>query len=236
MGKRYLKHSHLPTEDFANTRPICRLFFYFSLAFLWVMVFPYLVWAIQVQAVVDRTSVTLGESIELLVTIEGADGNVDVSVINDFKVISRGSSSSFEFINGSSSRKMIYNYALLPLKEGPCTIPALPVNVRGKTQYTEPIVIHVNEKNTADQSSRDLFLKVDVSNKQPFVGEQISCTFTLFNAVQVTEAQFIKPDFDGFSAKEVENQNTRRTVINGREYIQRELTYILIPQKPGKKI
>ena len=191
------------------------------------------VWAAQVQAVVDRTTISFGESIELTVTIKEGDGEVDVSAMDSFRVTSSGSSSNFEFINGRSSRKMIYNYILLPTKTGPLTIPALPVTVGGKTLYTQPITINVQKRAFQNKDSRDLFLKVRVSNQTPYVGEQISCTFTLYNAVEIRNAQFRKPEFKGFNAKELEKQNTRRTIINGKEYILRELTYILIPQKNG---
>lgn len=191
-----------------------------------------LLWAAQVKALVDRTSVTLGDSIQLTVTIEGGKGEVDVSVIKMFKVLSRGASTSYQFINGRSSHQVIHNYVLVPLKEGELTIPSLPVKIGGKVHLTQPVTIQVQKRGTAD-NSQDVFIKVDVSNQTPYVGEQITCTFTLYNAIQISDAHFAKPDFEGFTAKEIENQSTGSTVINGREYIQRALTYILIPQKSG---
>jgi hypothetical protein len=218
-------------------------FFYYAPVIVYLLIFTCValliegastfVWAAQVQAVVDRTTINFGESIELTVTVKESDGEVDVGKIGSFRVISSGSSSSFEFINGRSSRKMIYNYVLLPTRTGRLTIPALPVTIGRKTLYTRPITVNVQKRASQTQDSRDLFLKVKVSNQTPYVGEQISCTFTLYNTIEISDAQFRKPEFKGFGAKELENQNTRRTIINGREYILRELTYILIPQKSG---
>lgn len=188
--------------------------------------------AAQVQAVVDRTGVALGESIQLSVTLEGGDGEPDISVIKMFKVISKGSSTSYQFINGRSSHQKNYNFVLLPLREGELTIPAIPVKIDGKVYTTRPITIQVQKRGTAEDS-QDLFLKVDVSNRTPYVGEQITCTFTLSNAIQISDAHFAKPDFEGFTAKELDNQSSQSTIINGREYIQRALTYILIPLKSG---
>lgn len=45
--------------------------------------------AATVRAVVDRNQVTVGESISLQVTIEGGDGDVDLSGITDFKTVSQ---------------------------------------------------------------------------------------------------------------------------------------------------
>jgi hypothetical protein len=187
----------------------------------------------HVEAVVDRTTISLGESLQLSVTIKGENGAVDVGGIDAFKVISSGSSTNFEFINGRSSHKTIYNYVLLPTRTGRLTIPALPVTINGKTLYTKPIDIQVQKSATVARDSKDIFLKVRVSDQTPYLGQQISCTFTLYHAVEISEAQFQKPDFKGFSAEELKDQNTRQTVINGREYVLRELTYILIPQKTG---
>ena len=194
---------------------------------------PSLASADQVEAVVDRTTIALGESLELSVTIKGKNGAVDVGGIDAFKVISRGSSSNFEFINGRSSSKTIYNYVLLPTRAGRLTIPALPVTISGKTLYTKPIDIRVQKNVTGGNDSRDIFFKVRVSNQNPYIGQQLSCTFTLYHAVEISDAQFEKPDFKGFSVDELKDQNTRQTIINGREYVLRELTYILIPQKTG---
>ena len=194
---------------------------------------PSLAWADQVQAVVDRTTIGLGESLELSVTIKGKNGAVDVNGIDAFKVISSGSSSNFEFINGRSSHKTLYKYVLLPTRTGRLTIPALPVTINGKILYTKPIHIRVQKNASFGKDSKDIFLKVRVSDPNPYLGQQLSCTFTLYHAVEISAAQFQKPDFKGFSAEELKDQNTRQTVINGREYVLRELTYILVPQKTG---
>ncbi len=190
-------------------------------------------WSAQVQAVVDRTQVGLGESVTLEVTIEGADGEVDVSGIDDFNVISRGSTSSYEFVNGRSSRKMIYNFILIPLKEGRLTIPALSVDVEGKPLRTEPIVIEVQKKQASGQGDADLLLKAEVSDRTPYIGQPITCTFTFYNAVQVIEARFDKPEFRGFSVAEVDDQKSGNTVINGKRYFFQRVVYVLTPRKEG---
>ena len=189
--------------------------------------------AASVRAVVDRNQVTVGESLSLQVTIEGGDGDVDLSGLNGFKTISRGSTSSFQMVNGRTSRQMIYNYVLIPLKAGGLTIPAIPVTIDSERHYTVPITIRVSKEPSADSGQRDVYVTAGVSTKTPWVGQQFVYTFRLFNAVQVADAKFQAPEFDGFHADEIEDRKSFRKVINGREFIVTELTFILVPVKTG---
>jgi hypothetical protein len=189
--------------------------------------------AASVRAVVDRNQATVGESIALQVTIDGGEGDVDLSGLTDFKAVSRGTSSSFKMINGRTSRQLIHNYVLIPLKEGSLTIPAIPVAIDGKIHYTVPIGITVSRQPPADSGQRDVYVTAGVSEPAPWVGQQTVYTFRLFNAVQVADAKFQAPEFDGFNAEELEERNSYRTVINGREFIVTEVIFILIPVKTG---
>jgi hypothetical protein len=189
--------------------------------------------AAGVRAVVDRNHATVGESIALQVTIEGGDGRIDLSGITDFKVVSRGSTNSFQMINGRTSRQLIHNYALIPLKTGNLTIPAIPVTIDGSVHRTPPIRIDISEQPAVNSGRRDVFVNAVVSTSSPWHGQPFIYTFRLFNAVQIAEAKFQAPVFDGFDAQELEERPSRRTVINGREFIVTEVNFILVPLKTG---
>jgi hypothetical protein len=192
--------------------------------------------AAEIQAVVDRTRIGPGESLELTVTVKGEEGTVDISSIRDFKVMSGGTSTSVQIVNGRMSREVNYTYTLIPLKEGRLVIPPLPVVTDKSTQKTAEIVVTVSPKTQEKTGSQDVFAEGTVSNSNPYEGEPIVYTFKLFNAVQIANAQFQKPEFSGFTAKEVENsRKTYRTVMNGREYGVTELTVLLVPLGAGPK-
>lgn len=190
--------------------------------------------AAGVRAVVDRNRVAVGESIALQITIEDGDGEIDLSGITGFEVLSRGSTSSFQMINGRTSRKMIYNYTLIPLHEGDLTIPAIPVTIDGQIHRTAPFRIAVSSQPPAESGRRDVYVTAEISEDAPWVGQQIIYTFRLFNAVQVADAKFQPPEFKGFNAEELEDRKSQRTVINGREYIVTEVAFILVPLAPGE--
>ena len=185
------------------------------------------------RAVVDRNQATVGESIALQVTIDGGEGEVDLSGLVDFKTVSRGTSSSFQMINGRTSRQLIHNYVLIPLKAGNLTIPAIPVTIDGKIHYTTPIGVTVSREPPADSGQRDVYVTAEVSEPAPWVGQQFAYTFRLFNAVQVADAKFQAPEFNGFNAEELEDRQSHRTVVNGREFIVTEVVFILVPVKTG---
>ena len=192
--------------------------------------------AATVSAVVDRNQVTVGESIALQVTIEGGQGESDLSGITDFKTISRGTSSNFQMINGRTSRQQIQNFTLVPLRAGNLTIPAIPVTIDGKTHYTAPISVAVSKEPPEESGKRDVYVTAEVSEPSPWIGQQITYTFRLFNAVQVTDAKFQAPDFNGLNAEELEDHKSYRTVVNGREFIVTEVTFILVPVKTGNLV
>ncbi|MEZ4529330.1 MAG: BatD family protein, partial [Desulfobacterales bacterium] len=168
--------------------------------------------------------------------ISGEEGNADTSPIRDFKVISSGTATSINMINGQFSRETTYTYTLIPLKEGSLTIPSLPVNSGTRTWHTKPVSILVSrtarsEENNADQ---DIFLRAQVSVSSPFAGQQIVYTIKVFQGAELANANLQAPDFSGFSAKKVEEQKKYRTAVNGREFHVTAISYVLIPLKAGQ--
>jgi hypothetical protein len=187
----------------------------------------------SVRAVVDRNQVAVGESIALQITVENGKGDIDLTGLTDFKTHSRGSTSSFQMINGRTSRQMIYNYVLIPLRPGNLTLPAIPVKTKKGVLYTQPIAIAVSKEPPPDSGRRDVYVTAEVSETSPWVGQQMAYTFRVFNAVQIAEANFQAPAFNGFSAQELEDRRSHRTVINGRDFMVTEVRFILVPLKAG---
>lgn len=189
---------------------------------------------VSVRAQVDRTAIAPGESVELQVTVDGGKGEADLSGLKDFKVVSQGTSSSVQFINGRMSRKETGSYLLMPRRRGRLTIPALPVEVDGKIYRTDPIMITVaNQADTRGGTSenKEVWVTQDVSAPAPYEGQQITYTFRLFSTVQINDAKFQPPEFEGFSAKEIKDRRSYRKIIDGREAMVSEIDYVLTPLK-----
>lgn len=189
----------------------------------------------EVTAVVDRNRMSPEESALLSVVIPGGSAQVDVSAITDFKVIPQGTSTSVQVINGQVSREARYNYAILPLKEGRLAIPSLTVRMDGKTYQTDPIMISVEQsKEAPEPGEQPLFVEAWVSKTTPFAGQQVIYTFRLYNSVKIANANLQPPDFKGFTSREMERKQPYRKVVNGREYLVTEVSFILVPLAPGR--
>ncbi len=189
---------------------------------------------VTVRARVDRTTVSPGESLQLEVTVSNGKGEVDLSALTDFKVLSGGTSSSVQIINGRMSREQTHTMLLIAQRKGIVTIPALNVEVDGKTYTTEPITITVSDSTASGGSAdKEAWVTAEVSNLSPFQGQQITYTFRLTNRVQINDAKFQPPEFKGFNAKEIEERRSYRKLIDGRDHMITEVYFVLTPLSAG---
>ena len=201
-----------------------------------ILLFPLQALAGGVRASVDRTRTTLNETVQLTVSVNGGEGSVDVAPIKDFRVLPQGTSSSVQIINNRISRKSSHNYALMPLRQGRLKIPPLTVNVKGKLFQTREITVIVSKSPQQNQPSKDVFVRASVSNKNPYVGQQIEYTFKLYHRVRIANASLVKePAFSGFVAKKIDQDKTFQTVIDGREFDVTQVTYVLTPTASGSQ-
>lgn len=198
--------------------------------------FPAAAPAADIRAFVDRSRIGPGESLHLTVAVSGGEGEVDTSAIKDFKILSRGTSSSIQIVNGRTSRQVQTRFVLLPLKEGTLTIPPLQVTVDGRVQETREISITVAKDTSGRKSQRNLLVQGGVSNSTPYEGEQILYRFKLLSAVKIANARFQEPQFEGFAAKQIEETKTYQTVFEGRNFAVTELAYILVPLAAGSAV
>jgi len=216
-------------------RVVCSAF-----VMLFIFMIPDLAEAADVRAHVDRTSVALGESLQLTVSVSGDGGNVDISPIHrggKFKVLSRGTSTSVQIVNGRMNREVSYDYTLIPLREGNFSIPPLTVSSDGKTYRTQKIIIQVSKRAQSNADNRDVFVEARVSDRTPYEGQQLVYTFRLYNAVEIAnDAKLQQPEFTGFTAKQIGDNKSYKSVVSGREYNINELSYLLVPLDAGKKI
>ncbi|MFP4033239.1 MAG: BatD family protein, partial [Desulfococcaceae bacterium] len=150
----------------------------------------------KISAVVDRTQATIGESLKLEVQISGGGGEVDVSRIPHFKVLSRGQSTNVSIVNGRMERTETYAFTLIPEREGRLTIPPLPVRVDGREYPTEPIMVTVKPRSAVlENEAHDVFVRAEVQPQPLFDGQPGVYTFKFYQAVQVANARYQAPEF-----------------------------------------
>ncbi|MEM7052172.1 MAG: BatD family protein [Acidobacteriota bacterium] len=189
----------------------------------------------SITAEIDRVETTPREPLRLLVTVKGSQTALPVlPELPDFQVRAGGKSTQVDIVNGRASSGAAYNYFLIPQRTGTFTIGPVMVEIDGKAYRSRPFQVRVLK---ADRdrpgNDRDLFIQVAVSDRQPFVGEQVIYTWKFLYRVQIGEPRLDPQDFDGFLSEPLGETRQYETVVGGRRYGVIERRVALFPQRAG---
>lgn len=206
---------------------------------------------VEVAATLSETIAFQGDRLILTVTISGKKfknvANPILPELNGLRYLSTtpSTSNSFSFVNGVSKSTYSYSYYLLTEKEGEFLVPPVQVVIDNKTYKTEPIKIAIRSRNAANaqqaETSPDIFLKLEVSNEQPYAGEQVVAKVVLYfkNTLEILSYQPLAGwKAEGFWKEELNDgkqPQAETTILNGMSYRKAELVkYALFPSKTGK--
>ena len=231
---------------------------------------------ISVTAEVNRTRVTIDETLILTISVSGSDlGDVPKPELPDmqsFLVIGSTSSSStsFNLVNGklSSSRSVRYIYQLKPRKTGTLVIDSASLTYDGTVHETTPVSIEVtpgasvpappggtgasppgsapNASSSPSQAApgpSDLgdavYIRTTVDKKRPYLGEQVTVTYTLYTRLGLTNARYDEvPSYTGFWLEELftaHHLDFMEEIIAGKRYAVAKLRQIaLFPTVTGE--
>lgn len=202
----------------------------------WVILPGEIAWSaeIQVTASVDKRELTLEDSVNLSITVEGAVSapQPQLPPLPSFTIRSRGTSSSIQIINGQKTSSAIYNFVLIPKNTGSFTVGSATVKIDGRQYQTAPITLIVKEPSETVDPARKAFAELWVSNKKPYVHEQITAALRIYHRVEIRNLG-IKIHFTGFREEKLKGpvQNTR--VVNGMRYRVHEIPAALFPLRSG---
>lgn len=206
----------------------------FFISIVLLMTIPAIGFCFDVTAHVDKLKIFKDDSVFLKVEVSGGKADLDFSTVKDFKVIPRGSSSSYNYINGKSERKATYNFVLMPLSTGELKIPVIKATRDSDIGFTREIVIHVSDQVVKPGDIKELFARADVANTHLFVGQQSVYTLKFFTSKKLSGLGFeTPPGFNGFSSKPVEKEKSYTLDIKGVFYNVSEVNYVIIPARPG---
>lgn len=161
----------------------------------------------EVKVVLSQNKISTSQSLTLSIEIKNTEDNpeVDISeVLSNFSIVSGPLlSSEYRFINGikSSSRKL--SWILIPLRVGVFTYENLSVKIGSKIIKTDKFQIEVTKDNLSQENSEEIFLKIDVSSKEIFVGEKATLTYTFFTRVPVKILSTEFPEFKEFWVEKI---------------------------------
>jgi len=127
---------------------------------------------VSVVASVDRNRIGFGESVTLTVAVQGAhSGEPSIPKVDGLTFSGPSTSTSFSFVNGQTSQSISYTYQVTPGRAGEFTIPAIGVDVGGRSYLTSPIKLVVEKGGTQGDLGQALFGHVKLSSQQIYIGQ-----------------------------------------------------------------
>jgi len=103
---------------------------------------------VAVTSELSQTDVTVGEMVELRVSLSGAQGaEVPQELpVEGLQIRLTGQSTQVQMVNFKVSSSVIYTYAILPTRPGSFIIPSVPVAAAGRQFRTQPLRLQVHDR------------------------------------------------------------------------------------------
>lgn len=184
-----------------------------------------------VHAFLDRSHVSLGDTVTLNIQSSDPIGTPDLSPLEqDFQVLGTSNSSSVQIGNGQTVRTVQLGIALKPLHAGTITIP--PLDVGGAK--TQPLTLRVGAAPSggSGRTGDPVFMETSVLSSSPYVGEQTVYTVRLFYLPGVS-GSLGDPSADGADLVKLDRDHSYMVDRNGYAYKVVEYSWALIPQRAG---
>ncbi len=232
---------------------------------LGVLLVARIAWAgdLEFSAAVDRTTVGLGETLELTLTVQGEDmlsaPSPVLPPLADWSVLGSSSSqaTNISLVNGQMKKEVTLNfiYELAPKRLGKLTIPPCQLTYQGRSYASQPIEVMVVKAaqgqaapatpgpGTPSARSQvpiegNLVLAVTPSRRTVYVGEPVTVEVSLMTRLQISNAGWAElPSFAGFWTEnlfDADRFHFERRVVDGRAYDVSPLKKVaLFPLSPG---
>jgi len=217
-----------------------------------------------------KSIVEVGERFQIYYSVNADGSNFRAPDFGSLSVLSgpnRSSSSSIQFVNGkmSQSTNLTYTFLVMATSEGTINIPPATIKVDGKLYKSNALSIKVVKGNVPSQNQNrgsraaqsgshtnvskpasgsvkndDLYIKAFVSNRNPYLGEEVIVTYRIYTKIPVSDLSVKKlSSFPGFWTKDLMDNNKQlqqtTKVINGEQYVLADIRKMaLFPQKSGK--
>ncbi len=186
----------------------------------------------SLDASVNRTVVSSGESLTLTLVADGVTGQPDLSPLEgDFEVLGTSTRREVTIVNGELSDLQSWDVELMPQRIGKIVIPAL--NLEGSS--SQPVEIEVVEgtAGTAEGKTRDTFVEIEVDTESPFVQSQVLYTIRFYSAIRINEADLTAPSSESLTIRRLGEDTGYFQQRNGRRYQVIERRYAMFPRESG---
>ena len=200
--------------------------------------------ATSFTAVLDRDTITLGESAVLSLKFEDGGPNTQPTLpsIPGLQITYMGPSSQFSFINGRTTSSVTHNFNITARKAGDYVIPALIADVGGQKLDTPPLRLKVLQPGApppeAINSGEELaFMKLVLPRNEIYLGETITVGLDLYfrdNIQGISGFRLTSLPADGVTVGKMGQGQEQRVQIRGTTYRKIPLAVALTPIKTGQ--
>ena len=181
-----------------------------------------------VRARLATGTISIDESVSLVIEASGLDGELDASALErDFEVLSRSSSREVSLLNGGRRSKVTWVLELVPREIGVFTVP--PVTVGGIE--SELLSLTVTEAPTGGE--REVFVEAELDTDTPWVQSQVILTLRVFHDVDILDGRLGEPSGEGLEVRALGDDRDYTARRDGREYVVIERRFALFPQRAG---
>lgn len=191
---------------------------------------------------IEPGHVQINEPFRLILTSDNpqSNQNPDLKPLQkDFIIMGTENSLSYSIINGRTTSVGQWMILLRAKSTGKLTIPALTIG----QEKTEPRTIDVGDmytSSTPDNSSPpvkendDAILKTNVSEKNPYINQQVLYTVRLYSNQQLINAEYHPPNVSNALLIPLGDSRRYQTLLHNQTYSVAEQQYLIFPQKSGK--
>ncbi|QTL04045.1 BatD family protein [Aquabacter sp. L1I39] len=189
--------------------------------------------AATLTATLDRTSLAMGETVTLVLSLAGGDSSTppDLSALaKDFEILDRRRGSRTTTVDGKRTQVNEWVMLLAPKRTGTLTVPAL--SVAGLS--TQPVRLDVSRAPAVDvNEDRPLFVQLEVGKGDAYVQGEIPLTVRIYDALGMRSGALTRPEAEGASIATRGEQQTYLRTIGKKRYRVYQQDYVMTPQKSG---
>ncbi|MFW5687411.1 MAG: BatD family protein [Bacteroidota bacterium] len=199
--------------------------------------------------------VAVGERFRLVFQVNKRPSEFNPPAFSGFRILSgpsQSTSTSMQIINGRTTvnESFSYTYILEAVSEGTFTIPPASIVADGDDYQSNQLTISVKPGTSAPSpgasqsqpsqvSDQDLFIRATPSKTNPYQGEQVIVTYTIFTRINVNQYSINKlPSFQGYWTENISSSGqpqTRTQVIDGQTYRVAEIYRVAVfAQRSGE--
>ena len=191
----------------------------------------------SVTAVLNSSEAALGETVHLEIRISGARGAEapEEIMVDGLEIRRTGTSQRIEMNNLRLTSSVVYDYTVMPLREGRFTIPPQTIRVGNNSLRTPALTLNVADssgrssgssgarpgRNTQAASANNMvFAELIVPSKTAYVGEIVPVQIRMGFDPRVRPRLIEPPEItgQGFTAQKLQQSGENTETIGGRLY------------------